>query len=614
MTGRYLMKRFFSLTALFLTLLSAFLVLPAETEAWNTSEEIRRLNKEVPSIEGFTGATSVVWLKNNDFRMLNDGTMEDTFYYVVLTGESIPDQLKDIKLPIPANGSVEILEAAWYNPMTSMKEGELLLSEERLNGGALVKKISTPDEAVGRVVVIILRTKHEKRYGIDETIDMAGPLPIWEQNVTAELPEGRELYWYGRDIKDPSVTKSSGQQKFKWTVMNQEKWDGEGFVVYKRPSLSFSSRKGINQSLSAMSEFVHTFPSIAPPKSISSGDKTKTGLKLMEWIAQPSKKLSGYPRNWVRSPENIPEEGPWTPWEQTLILNKWLSSLGWETKIWWQASMELDKESPGSASLWTSPVLELSPNGGKTEFYQAGQTSAYGVTAPSVTGTLLYRLKDGDFEKMTVSSGSPADHKLGFLWNLDLNEIGSAEGTLTITVSGGWAQLMSDGYLPSQSGLSDFIRKRVNFAIPGMVLDPLSVEPSKTGYKLEFKVKCVPGIMLGNDLLLRLPGGVPSRVGEMIGKENSYTLRFPFIIDQKIRMNMPSGYKMIQSPPLKKLGEGTKAVLRESITHWPKKAQLVADSTWTVKSVIVDDRLAAILKEELAACMRWPVLDLPFRK
>ena len=185
---------------------------------------------------------------------------------------------------------------------------------------------------------------------------------------------------------------------------------------------------------------------------------------------------------------------------------------------------------------------------------------------------------------------------------------------MTISVSGGWAQLMSDGYLPSQSGLSDFIRKRVNFAIPGMVLDPLSVEPSKTGYKLEFKVKCVPGIMLGNDLLLRLPGGIPSRVGEMIGKESSYTLRFPFIIDQKIRMNMPPGYKMIQSPPLKKLGEGTKAVLRESIIHWPKKAELIADSTWTVKSVTVDDRLGAILKEELAACMRWPVLDLPFRK
>lgn len=608
------MRRFLCLTAIFLSLLTTLSVFPAISEAWDTSEEIRRLNKEVPSIDGFTGATSVVWLKNNDFRMLNDGTMEETLYYLLLTGESIPEQLKELKMPVPAKGSVDILEAGWYNPMTSMKEGKLLLSEETLKGGALVKKISTPNEAAGRVIVLIVKTKYEKRYGVDETIDMSGTLPVWEQNVTVELPEGRELYWQGRDVKEPVVTKFSGLQKYKWTVMNQEKWDGQGFVIYKRPSLSFSSRKGIVNSLSSMDEIAGTIPSFRFPQSISPGDKTKTGLKLMEWIAQPSKQLSGYPRNWVRSPENIPEEGPWTPWEQTLILNKWLSSIGWETKIWWQASMELDKESPASASLWTAPVLELSSGAGKTVFYQAGQASSYGVTSPSIAGSLLYGRKEGDFEKKTVSSGSPADHKLEFLWKLDLNEAGSAEGTLMIAVSGGWTQLMSDGYLPSQSGLSDFLRKRVNFAIPGMVLDPLSVEPTKTGYRLEFKVKCVPGIVLGDNLLLRLPGGVPSRVGEMIGKETSYTLRFPFIIDQKVRMNMPSGYKMVQSPPVKKLGEGTKAVLRESIIHWPKKAQLIADSTWTVKSVVVDDRLAAILKEELAACMRWPVLDLPFRK
>ena len=608
------MRRFFCSAALFVSILTLLLAIPAATEAWNTGEEIRRLNKEVPSIEGFSGSDSVVWLKNNEFRMLNDGTMENTLYYVVLTGEYIPEQLREMKFPVSSEGSVEIAEASWYNPMTSIKEGDLLRSEERLNGGAAVKKIITPDEAVGRVVVLIVRTRHEKRYGVDETIEMAGPLPIWEQNVTVELPEGRELFWNGRDIKDPLVTKASGQQKFKWTVMNQEKWEGEGFVVYKRPSLSFSSKKGINQSLSAMNEFVNTFPNIRIPKSISSGDRTKAGLRLMEWISEPSRKLTGYPRNWVRSPENIPEDGPWTPWEQTLLLNKWLNSLGWETKMWWQAPAEFDQESPSSMSLWTAPVLELSPAGGKSEFYQAGQTSAYGVTAPSVTGALLYRLKDGNYEKKRVSSGSPSDHKLELLWKLDLNEVGSAEGTLVITVSGGWAQLMSDGYLPSQNGLSEFVRKRINFAIPGMVLDPLSVEPTKTGYRIEFKVKCMPGIVQGNNLLLRLPGGVPSRVGEMIGKEHDYTLRFPFIIDQKIRMNMPKGYKMIQSPPLKKLGEGTKAVLRESIAHWPKKAELIADSTWTVKSVTVDDQLGAILKEELAACMRWPVLDLPFRK
>jgi len=122
------MRRILSPVLLFLILFLS-LILPAKTEAWKSSEEIRRLNKEVPSIEGFSGAASLVWLKNNDFRMLNDGTMESTLYYVVLTGEYIPDQLKDMKIPIPTNGSVDILEAAWYNPMTSMKEGDLSISE-----------------------------------------------------------------------------------------------------------------------------------------------------------------------------------------------------------------------------------------------------------------------------------------------------------------------------------------------------------------------------------------------------------------------------------------------------------------------------------------------------
>lgn len=608
------MKRFFSLTAIFFSVCVFLLAAYPAAEAWNTGEEVRRLNKEVPSIEGFSGAESVVWLKDSHFRMLNDGTMESTLYYLVLTGESIPEHLSDMRIPVPEDGSLDILEASWYNPMTSMKEGELFVSEERLTGGSAVKRIKTPDDAVGRVVVLIIKTNHGKRYGVDETIEMAGHLPIWEQNVTVELPDGMQLYWYGRDMKDPLVTKSSGKQKFKWTIMNQEKWEGEGFVVYKRPSLSFSSRKGINQSLSAMNEFVDSFPDISIPKSIPLSDRTKAGLKLMEWLAEPSRKLVGYPRDWVRSPENIPEEGPWTPWEQTLLLNKWLDTLGWKTKVWWLAPAELDEESPGSTSVWSAPVLELSPNGGKTEFYQAGQASSYGVISPAITGTLLYRLKDGNYEKKRISSGSPSDHKLDFLWRLDLNEAGVAEGNLAITVSGGWAQLMSDGNLPLREGLNDFVNKRVNFAIPGMVLDPLSVIPTKTGYRLEFNVKCMPGIVLGDDLLLRLPGGVPSRVGEMIGKEDNYTLKFPFVIDQKIRMNMPPGYKMIQSPPLKKLGEGTKAVLKESIIHWPKKAELIADSTWTVKSVTVDNSLGAILKEELAACMRWPVIDLPFRK
>ena len=67
------MRRVIGLTSVFLSIFVLLLAIPAATEAWNTGEEIRRLNKEVPAIEGFGGASSVVWLKNNDFGCLTTG-------------------------------------------------------------------------------------------------------------------------------------------------------------------------------------------------------------------------------------------------------------------------------------------------------------------------------------------------------------------------------------------------------------------------------------------------------------------------------------------------------------------------------------------------------------
>ena len=131
---------------------------------------------------------------------------------------------------------------------------------------------------------------------------------------------------------------------------------------------------------------------------------------------------------------------------------------------------------------------------------------------------------------------------------------------------------------------------------------------------MKFNVKCPAGILHANNLLLRLPGGIPVRVGEMIVESTNYTLRFPFIMDQKVRMQMPKGYNLLMEPSVKKLGVGSKAVLNESINHWPKKAQLVADSTWVVKTTSIDSNLALTMRDELNACLRWPLLDLPFRK
>lgn len=577
--------------------------------------EVRRLNREAPSLDGFRGAEALVWLKNHNFRMLPDGSMEEYALQILMVGESVPNSWREIKLPAPSGGTLAIEEASWYNPMLGAKEGALTVHRETLDGGAEVYVVQTPDDVVGRVVVLATRTISPGRFGADAMIPMAGELPIWEQNVTVEVPGALDLVWEGRYVNDPILGKhDDGQEEYRWNIMNQEPWLGEGFVEYKRPFVAFSFKKGIQQSLNTMEEYVKVFPNFPTPSFVTQGDKTKAGMRLMNWVAAPERTLQGHSKVFARAPEQIPASGPWTRWEQTLLLNKWLSKLGWETKVWWQAVTELNDESPATKDLWSAPVLEVTTVANKKVWYQAGQTADFGITAPSVTGSTLYAPGETTFLKQTVGAGSAGSHRLSLLWVLKLDDAGVAEGTLAIDATGGWTDLLSNGQLPAKEGLSEFIRRRINFALPGMVLTPMDVTTTKAGYKLTFNVHCAPGIIFGDSMLLRLPGSIPSRVGEMIGRESSYTFRFPFIIDQKVRMQMPSGYRLLQSPPLKNISEGSKAVLKEAITHWPKRAELVADSTWTVKTRVVDEMLAVTLREELAACLRWPVLDLPFRK
>lgn len=621
------MKHMNKIMAVLAALLILFAVAPpsfaapggpaADPSGWNSPDEVRRLNKEAPSLDSFHGAEALVWLANDDYRMRNDGAMEHSRFRVVMIGETVPAELADTRILVPYGGSVEIIDASWYNPMTAMKEGSLNVSEETLAGGAAVKRVSIPDSVAGRVVVIAFREVNPGKYGVDGVVPMAGAMPRWEQNLTVEADAGQELFWTGRDVSEPLRSKDGETTRYKWTVMNQQPWHGEGFVVYKRPYVAFGTKKGAANALAVAEGGSAAMKAPPLPAFAGSGDKNKNGLRLMSWIAEPSRTLQGYPQNWVRHSDEIPAQGPWTRWEQTIILDKWLRAIGWDSEIWWKAADILKDDTPAAGDIFVAPVLRVSSqtDAKKKVYYQAGQASAFGTTVPGVSGATLFRVNGkGAVEKKTVSAGSASDHRLSMLWKLRLNDDGTASGTLDVTAKGGWTELFSDGQLPDKKGLGDFLLRGINFALPGLTLDPKTVTPSGAGYLMQFNVTCAPGIVHGGNLLLRLPGGVPQRLGDMIGQESEYTFSFPFIIEQSVRMKMPHGYRLVQQPSVVNRGEGTKAVLKQSVTHWPKKAELLADSIWAVKTRDVDTGLSILLREELAAALRWPVLNLPFRK
>ncbi|MBQ9881746.1 MAG: hypothetical protein IJM42_03935 [Synergistes sp.] len=581
--------------------------------AWDSGAEIARLKKEVPSFETFGVNSAVIWLRDYETSILADGSMDIYRRTIIMMGEHVPADWKIQYFPIPTGGEVSVDEAAWYNTMTGASEGRLPVKIIALPGGAPVLTIEVPEDTVGRAVVIATHEKRPNSYGVDETINMAGSLPIWEQNVSVELPGGMELFWIGRDMKEPSVFEQNNVRRYKWQTMNQLPWHGEGFVLNERPMLSFSTRKGASQSIRKLEELARSIPPVPVP-AVGKTDRHRTCAALAEYLAAPARTLTGFQPDYVRNYDTLPAEGPWSEWEKTFILKNWLESLGFEAALWWEAKMPVDEAAPASATIFEAPVLEITDGASKKSYYKAGLPFSFSKIPFSIGGSDIYTVSDEGLISKRIPAGASADNRFYLLWKLRMDEAGAAEGTLDVSVTGGWSELFSGGNVPGLSGLSEFLIERINFAIPGMRLEPVKVDPLPSGYRMSFAVRCVPGIIHGGNLLLRLPGGIPIRVSEMISQEKQYTLRFPFIIDQKVRMDMPKGYRMLQMPPLKNVGDGTKAVLKESITHWPKKAELLADSLWAVKTRTVDSLTAQLMKEELAAALRWPVLDLPFKK
>lgn len=582
--------------------------------AWDSEREIMRLKDEVPSMEIYGSNDAVVWLRNDESRLTASGSVERLRATVIMMGEKVPEGWRTVRYPVPAGGSLSVEEAAWYNTMTGMKEGDLPVEEQTLPGGASVRVVTVPEDTIGRAVVIVVKETRDSRNGVSGTVNMAGDLPIWEQNVSVEVPEGTEIFWSGREMREPTESMSGGSVKYSWQVMNQLPWRGEGFVVNERPMLSFSTNVGVLAGIREANELAASVPQLPMPSGIR-GDARAAGGRLIAWVNSPERTLAGYPAGWVRGRGEIPAEGPWTPWEQAFLLHKWLTELGWNSKIWWNAKMYADASSPAAVSLFEGPVLELkAPGASRSTYFAPGIPYSSGRVPLSLAGTELYG--DGEKEHKTkkLSDGSASASRLALLWRLKLAADGRAEGKLEVTVTGGWNALLSGSGMPKVEEAAAVVLEKLNFAMLGMHLTPVEVKEEKDGYKMEFSVSCAPGIIHGDSMLLRLPGGVPMRVSEMIGQEDDYTLRFPFIIDQKVRMSMPGGFRLLQEPALKQLGEGSKAVLRESITHWPKRGELLADSLWVVKTREVEGITAQLLREELAATLRWPVLDLPFRK
>ena len=583
-------------------------IFAASAFAWNVSDAVRRLNKEVPSFETFGNPAAVVWLKNQEMRLNKDGTVDVTRYLIINFGERIPESLKEYKVIAPADGELNISLAAIYNPMTGVAEQELSPSVKEIPGGMKIHTLNVPNEARGRVLVIVENERRNSKNGINETINMAMQYPVWEQKIAVEVPAEKPLFWLANELKEPEIINESGRKIYFWSVTNQPAWHGAGMVVFQRPYISFTGDEKLAPVLASMQKKAESYAKVEAPVS---GD----AQKLIRWIDAPERNESNLPAKFIRPISLLPKNGPWTQAERTLLLNGWLQKLGSESKIWWQAPTTVMEDSAVAEDFWSAPVMVKTAGKKKASYYHCGQGLSYGEVSPFLAGTDVYSLNAaGKVQTKEVKAGDPSNHKLNLLWNLKLGANGIAEGTLSVIVDGAWAGIFSNGIAPTKEQAVQLITRRINLAIAGMQLTPVEIKQRQAGYKIDFKVRCALGIIQNKNMLVRLPGGIPEILGELLRGEENIQFRFPFIIEQKLALSTPKGYKCFAMPVSNVIGTKKTSQLVEKIRNNDARNKLEAEYVWIVKKLKLEMDDAQTLKQQLGEVLRWPVLNLPYRK
>lgn len=612
------MRKIILLASILLSLFVSANILWAGENGWNAADDIARLAREVPSIQAFE-TEGVVWMNSYNYFLLADGTMRKEHRYLLfLDDESDTDlDFNVIQYPMEDGASLEIVEASWFapsGPSGPVKRGTLPVEEYEKNG-IKCTFVRFPPEAMGNVVAVSSVATFPMRYYMDDALSLADRLPIWEQSVNVFLPEGMDIYWEGAGVRAPQRSRDSGVERITWNVLNQPAWKDRSIVEETRPMLLFSLQRGLISHLKNYSVMEAAFKAPAMPQTILSlkGNPSKAGEAIHKYMGERALTIEGFSPEGVRPREHILQADSWTKWERTLIAGKWLGELGYGVKVFWTQKLPINQLGPSSSALWNEPVLQITQSGAKDIFYQAGQIADFGKLTPSLYGAQVYRSEGTDIERLVLPKGSASEHSLLQTWKLSMKEDGTAEGTLDLTVSGAWVDVLGLGRTPEIEGLASQILQKIYFPVPGLQMEAKTLKALGAGYRITFDVNASIGIVSGGDTLMRLPSAAPVCFDEIPTDGRRFSFKFPFMIDRNVIIFTPRGYKPIMLPPKTEMSDSNLS-LEETVAHWVPKRRVDCSSKWIVKTTVIDELSSQKIVGQLRSVLGWSQTNIPFRK
>ncbi|WP_286934809.1 MULTISPECIES: hypothetical protein [Aminobacterium] len=572
--------------------------------------DIQRMIQEAPGFSLYGNASGIVWLKDHQYALLADGSMESTVTWVILARSSIDPRWLNWAIPVPEGGNVDVIAADIYDPGTGLKELEADTSFLEVGENKICQvQFPVRDEMI---LALSYKVLSPGKVGVDGYIKTGLDLPQWEQRISVDVPSGANLAWISSEGIEPSVEKVGGRDQYKWLVVNHPTWSGRSLLSSFEPFIAFSLQQGRDsfyRLLKAMEGVSTPNAPEAVSTSAKNANKVKAGNEIIRYVKNiPSFPVS-VPAQALRS--SIPAEGPWSDWEKTIVLSRWLPLAGWQTRIKWVTATEIAGDTPVTKGLLLKPVIEASYPGAGVFFFDLQQGISLGETPPALWGNRVYGLVDQEIKTDVIQGGGAADHRLSLRWNMTLNESGVLSGKVSFFVRNGWTGLFFGGDIPDGPKAADVLSACTGVPFDGKKAE---IRQLKYGYEISFPIEILGAITgaTGQQMLVKLPSFFPMCLKEIGGVRPPYSLRFPFAVEMEYDLRIPSTMDVVMLPGTASRDMG-KVKYYEKIDYRQRK-NLISGSAKVVVSVDrIDESIASALNESVRRFADFNAKTLPLR-
>lgn len=542
------MKKYLIALALSLALPFAALALPL------TPSDIAKMTQECPNLDEYRGAAAVIWNKKQIYTQDPQGRMVKTTSYVILCGPTMrPGWLED-QLFAPAGGSLELEQAAIFDPGSSRLVRDLEYDADELKKHGRLR-LTFPKLDDTYILVLSYRRRFPEPGVLEDVAWLGSEYPIWEGSVQVRVAKNRELNFESSTDTAPTTQADDNFRRYGWFYFKQPANRGvRGMVESSDPYVAFGLDEGpesIVKTMNALSE--RFWPDIPDVYVSTEGGERERALATVERFWRGTSRLPS--RGTWRGEAQLPREGPWTTWEAVYIASAWLQKRGWKSEVWFQHVLPQSRDSVSCVAGLTHPVLQLcEPGGKKSWYYVPGQPADPGQIPPSLRGKTIYAAGARKLRKKSVGGSHMQKNRLSIAWNLDIAADCTVSGSVDIRVRNEWTGLfeaLSGGRRDEIYALCDGIEGWID---PGV---EFSVSPlGGAGFRVVIPVRARSGIEGPQGLMIGLPSIALAPVERLKDLGGGAVLDFPFVVEQEYNVGIPRGFRALSVPAKQDLASG----------------------------------------------------------